>query len=411
MKRIGLFGFGQVGQGLFEIIKEVGYESARIEKIAVRNPTKKRSVDLSYFVFDPNQILNDPKIDIVVEAIDIADEAFEIVRQALLKGKPVVTANKKMLAQHLGELLELQKETGTPLLYEGAVCGAIPVIQTIEKYFSREKLRSVQGIFNGTSNYILSKIFNENLNYRTALKQAQKLGFAETDPTNDVQAFDPKFKTIILAKHAFGVLLSTDDVINFGIDNLKDSDINYARENQLRIKVLPTLFSEGNDFFAYVLPHFVGPGSMFFGVENEFNAVEIDAPFAGKQFYYGRGAGSLPTGAAVFNDVQDLIEGKVYPYTKSASTTVQTGELILEVYLRYTREEIKDAIPFEKISKGFISPEYSFVIGTVSLSDLSRFIGLIQESGSSIIATGKREVRQLSAVNKEVREKVKILTV
>jgi homoserine dehydrogenase len=410
MKRIGLFGFGQVGQGLFEIIKEVGYEAARIEKIAVRNPTKKRSINLNYFVFDPNEILNDPQIDLVVEAIDIADEAFEIVRQALLKGKPVVTANKKMLAQHLGELLELQKETGTPLLYEGAVCGAIPVIQTIEKYFSREKLRSVQGIFNGTSNYILSKIFNENLNYQTALKQAQKLGFAETDPTNDVQAFDPKFKTIILAKHAFGVLLRTDDVINFGIDNLKDKDIEYARANQLRIKVLPTLFSEGTDFFAYVLPHFVGPGSMFYGVENEFNAVEIDAPFAGKQFYYGRGAGSLPTGAAVFNDVQDLIDGRVYPYTKSNQNTSEQGDLILEVYLRYTNENIKEAIPFEKISKGYISPEYSYVIGTVSLINLSPFISIIQESGSSIIATGKREVRPYSHAQVWENDELKILT-
>jgi homoserine dehydrogenase len=171
------------------------------------------------------------------------------------------------------------------------------------------------------------------------------------------------------------------------------------------------LIQEHTDFFAYVLPHFVNSGSLFFGVENEFNAVEIDAPFAGTQFYYGRGAGSLPTGAAVFNDVQDLIKGKVYPYFKSNSATTPRSDLFIEVYLRYTDERTKDAIHFDKISKGYISPDYNFVIGLVSIKELSKHISSIQKSGSSVIATGKRVFRSLESLGAENKEKQEVVAI
>src|SRR5690606_9927635 len=154
---------------------------------------------------DANAVLDDPEINTVVELIDDADAAFEIVARALRSGKNVVSANKKMIATHLKELVEIQNQHGTSLLYEGAVCGSIPIIRNLEEYYDNELLHSVSGIFNGSSNYILSKIFNENLAYETALRQAQDLGFAETDPTLDVGGFDPKFKLAIVASHAYGL--------------------------------------------------------------------------------------------------------------------------------------------------------------------------------------------------------------
>jgi len=394
MKRIGLFGFGQVGQGLFNIIRETNYKGAKIEKIAVKNRVKNRLANAELFVFDKNDILNDPNIDIVVEAIDNADEAFEIVKSALEKGKAVVTANKKMIAEHFEDLIDLQALNNTPILYEGSVCGAIPIIQNIEKYFSHEELKSVQGIFNGTSNYILSKIFTEKLDYKTALKQAQELGFAESDPTSDVQGFDAKFKTIILAKHSFGVLLKPKDVINYGIDTLSETDIQFARDNKQKIKVLPTILNEKGNIFSFVLPHFVQESSLFYTVENEFNAVQIEAPYTGTQFFYGRGAGSLPTGAAVFNDVQDIVRGQFYPYSKGSNhNEAPSDELFIEIYLRYTQESVKDSLEFEHISRGYISPEYSYIVGLISLQNLALGIDKIRKSKSTIIATGRREFK------------------
>src|SRR5690606_8684204 len=199
--KLGIFGFGVVGQGLYDIIKtkELNLE---IKKFVIKHPEKKRTLPQELFHTDPDDILEDPEINTVIELIDDAEVAFEIVSKALKNGKNVVSANKKMIATHLKELVEIQQTHNTSLLYEGAVCGSIPIIRNLEEYYDNELLHSVSGIFNGSSNYILSKIFNENLAYETALRQAQDLGFAETDPTLDVGGFDPKFKLAIVASHA-----------------------------------------------------------------------------------------------------------------------------------------------------------------------------------------------------------------
>jgi homoserine dehydrogenase len=188
---IGLFGFGVVGQGLHDIIstKDLNIE---IRKIAIKNPDKVRSLPETLFTTDGNVILNDPQINTIIELINDADAAYEIVTRALKSGKNVVSANKKMIAEHLDELVELQQKYGSSLLYEGSVCGSIPIIRNLEEYYDNELLHSISGIFNGSSNFILSKIANEGLEYAEALKQAQDLGFAEKDPILDVGGYDPK---------------------------------------------------------------------------------------------------------------------------------------------------------------------------------------------------------------------------
>src|ERR1700759_5588270 len=226
---IGLFGFGVVGQGLYDIIKTKNL-NLEIKKIAIKNPEKKRSLPTELFTTDRDVILNDPEINTIVELINDTEAAYEIVSRALSSGKNVVSASKKMIANYLEELIDLQHKYGTSLLYEGAVCGSIPIIRNLEEYYDNELLHSISGIFNGSSNYILSKGFLEGLDYASALKLAQDLGFAETDPTMDVGGFDAKFKLVIAESHAYGVVVKPEEVFNLGIQSLSAYDLQYARE-------------------------------------------------------------------------------------------------------------------------------------------------------------------------------------
>ncbi|HEY0897640.1 MAG TPA: homoserine dehydrogenase, partial [Sphingobacteriaceae bacterium] len=313
---IGLFGFGVVGQGLHDIIrtKDLNLE---IKKIVIKDPAKQRSLSPGLFTTDAAEVLNDPDINTVIELINDAEAAYHIVTEALKKGKNVVSANKKLIATHLKELVALQKEYGTSLLYEGAVCGSIPIIRNLEEYYDNELLHSVSGIFNGSSNYILSKIFNENLDYNTALKQAQDLGFAETDPTLDVGGFDAKFKLTIATGHAYGLFIDPDKILNIGIQNFSAADLQYAREKNLKIKLVPTARkTDDNTLVTYVLPKLIPQTDFLYNVENEYNGVIVQAAFADQQFFFGKGAGGHPTGSAVLSDIAALRYSYQYEYKK-----------------------------------------------------------------------------------------------
>src|ERR1700743_1673568 len=294
---IGLFGFGVVGQGLYDIIK-TKHLNLEIVKIAIKDANKERSLPAHLFTTDRDELLNNPEINTIVELINDTEAAFEIVSRALKSGKNVVSSSKKMLALHLEELIELQHIHGTSLLYEGAVCGSIPIIRNLEEYYDNELLHSISGIFNGSSNYILSKGYLENLDYDTALKQAQDLGFAETDPTMDVGGYDAKYKLIIAASHAYGVIVKPEDVLNIGIQNLSASDLQYAREKGLKIKLVPVAKElDDRHVGMFVLPKFVSPDEFLYNVEYEYNGVTVQAAFADQQFFFGKGAGGHPPGS------------------------------------------------------------------------------------------------------------------
>jgi homoserine dehydrogenase len=201
---IGLFGYGVVGESLYHVLQHSKTIDATVKKICVKQKNKKRTLPKNIFTFNKEDIINDKEINLVVELIDDAEEAYDIVKKCLISKKAVVSGNKKMLAYHLDELIELQKKTETALLYDASACGSIPVIRNIEEYYDNDLLKSVTGILNGSSNFILSRIFNDGLDYQTALKQAQDLGFAESDPSLDVDGFDALYKLIIIATHALG---------------------------------------------------------------------------------------------------------------------------------------------------------------------------------------------------------------
>ncbi|PWG82284.1 homoserine dehydrogenase [Pararcticibacter amylolyticus] len=369
---IGLFGFGVVGQGLHDIIrtKDLNLE---IKKIAIKNPEKKRSLSPELFTTDASVILNDPEINTVVELINDTEAAFQIVSTALKNGKNVVSASKKMIALHLEELIHIQEEYGTSLLYEGAVCGSIPIIRNLEEYYDNELLYSVRGIFNGSSNYILSKIFNENLDYGTALKQAQDLGFAETDPISDVGGFDPKYKLVIAASHAYGIITRPEEVLNIGIQTLSSKDIQYAREKNYKIKLVPTALEFGErQVVLYVIPKLIHSADFLYNVENEYNGVIVQAAFADQQFFFGKGAGGHPTGSAVLSDIAALRYGYKYEYKKYRTNRgfVQSNDYTLNVYLRYDDESVIERLGFKEITERFYAPDFKYVIGKIELSNL-----------------------------------------
>jgi homoserine dehydrogenase len=369
---IGLFGFGVVGQGLYDIIKTKNL-NLEIVKIAIKNQEKERSLPKELFTTNRDEILNNPEINTIVELINDTEAAFEIVSRALSSGKNVVSASKKMIAIYLKELIELQHKHGTSLLYEGAVCGSIPIIRNLEEYYDNELLHSISGIFNGSSNYILSKGYLEGLDYDTALKQAQDLGFAETDPTMDVGGYDAKFKLVIAASHAYGVVVNPDDVLNIGIQNLAAQDLQYAREKKLKIKLVPVAKElDDKNVAMFVLPKFVNESEFLYNVEYEYNGVTVQAAFADQQFFFGKGAGGHPTGSAVLSDIAALRYNYQYEYKKAKETNdLQfTNDIEINIYLRYEDESLVNALEFQHIHERFYSGDYKFVIGRVNLQKL-----------------------------------------
>ncbi|TKB97547.1 homoserine dehydrogenase [Pedobacter cryophilus] len=387
---IGLFGFGVVGQGLYDITVS-RHLNLEFKKIAIKDPSKKRTLPQELFTTDKWEILNNPEINTIIELINDAEAAYEIVTYALKNGKNVVSANKKMIANHLEELVAIQHEYGTSLLYEGAVCGSIPIIRNLEEYYDNELLYAVSGIFNGSSNYILSKVFNENQTYDAALKKAQDLGFAETDPLLDVGGYDSKYKVTIAAAHAYGLFVNPDDILNIGIQNLQTSDLQYAREKGQKIKLVPVAKKQNdNEVSIYVLPKLVKKEDFLFNVENEYNGVSVQAAFADQQFFFGKGAGGHPTGAAVFSDISALRYDYRYEYKKTLIEEKVTfnNEEILQVYLRFNQEDLVEKLPFIDIEERYSSREYHYVIGSIKLSDIIEAKDLILSDGAFIADTG-----------------------
>jgi homoserine dehydrogenase len=398
---IGLFGFGVVGQGLYDISvsRSLNFE---FKKIAIKDANKKRTLPQELFTTDKWEILNDPEINTIIELINDAEAAYEIVTYALKNGKNVVSANKKMIAQHLEELVAIQRENGTSLLYEGAVCGSIPIIRNLEEYYDNELLFGVSGIFNGSSNYILSKVFNDNQTYDAALKEAQDLGFAETDPTLDVGGYDAKYKVAIAAAHAYGLFVNPNEILNIGIQNLQTSDLQYAREKGQKIKLVPVAKKQNDhEVSIYVLPKLVKKEDFLFNVENEYNGVSVQAAFADQQFFFGKGAGGHPTGAAVFSDISALRYDYRYEYkkTKIEKKVSFNNEEILQVYLRFNQEDLVEKLPFLDIEERYSSREYHYVIGSIKLSDIIAAKDLILQDGAFIADTGNFTRPEITQIN------------
>lgn len=391
--RIGLFGYGCVGQGLHDVLNASSGFRADIVKICVRDREKERRIPMSYFTFDKNDILDNESINLVVELIDDAEEAFNIVSAAVRKGKNVVTANKLMVANHFAELVEMQEKYGVSVLYEASAGASIPIIRNLEEYYDNELLHSVRGILNGTTNYILTRMYSEGLDYNEALNDAKAKGFAESDPRLDVEGYDAKYKICIITGHAYGLIINPQEVFNYGISSISQDDIRYAREKGLKIKLLSYAAKVNeNTITSYVLPRFISTDKHLYYVDNEYNGIIAEAAFADKQFFSGKGAGGHPTGSAVLSDISANSFGYRYEYKKWAQGTITnyTRDHKLEIYLRYSDAKDLELFHFDSISEDFKSLDYKYVIGIINLEQLYSLRDRLSGMDIFIAGTGRK---------------------
>lgn len=373
--RIGLFGFGTVGQGIFQVIAHAPNAHAEIRRICVRDLSKPRAVkaDPALFTDRAEDILEADDIDLIVEVIDNADNAYSIVKRALSKGIPVVSGNKAMLARHMPELIHLQLQHDTALLYDASSCGSIPVIRNLEEYYDNDLLLEVKGILNGSSNYILSRVFDHGEDYAAALAKAQALGFAESDPTFDIEGFDSLFKLVIITVHAFGLYVSPSDILTLGISRIHDADIRYAREKGVKIKLVAQVAKvDAGRIAMFVMPEFVRPGKYIYSVDDEYNGVVIRGQCYDRQFMFGKGAGSLPTASSILSDIMARRHGYRYEYKKMhyIDRPEYTTDVTLRIYVRFADTPVPELLPFSKIHEQYISDESCYVIGDINLRDL-----------------------------------------
>lgn len=370
---IGLFGFGVVGEGLYRVLKQTPSLKAEIRKVCIKHPGKKRNAPEELFTTNKDELLFDKDINVIVEVIDDADAAFDIVTTAFKNGKAVVSASKKMIAEHLPEILALQKETGLPFLCEAAACASIPVIRNLEEYYDNDLLHGIKAIVNGSTNFILTKMFEDKLDYTEALLLAQQLGFAESNPKLDVEGYDALNKWTFLLTHAYGIVTKAENIVFTGIQNIQGSDAAVAKEKSFDIKLVAQAQKLKNGkVAAFVLPQFVPHDDHLSFVKNEYNGVVIESGFADKQFFYGKGAGSFPTASAVLSDISALRYDYHYEYKKLYYHT--PGELTNDFYVRaYVSFNQLADVPkeeFEWIEEWHGGQDRSWFIGVINFDKL-----------------------------------------
>jgi homoserine dehydrogenase len=387
--KIGLFGFGVVGEGLYKVLAQTSSLNASIKKVVIKHPEKKRDAPAELFTTNANDILEDDDINVVVELIDDAVAAHHIVTTALGKGKSVVSANKKLIAEHLDELIQLQQKHNTSFLYEAAACASIPVIRNLEEYYDNDLLQSVSGIVNGSTNFILTKILNEQVEFIEALLQAQQLGFAESNPSLDVLGVDAVNKLTILLVHAYGIVTTPQSLLYSGIQNIQLGDAKIAAEKDQQIKLIAHAgkLKNGN-IAAYVLPQFITKESQLHNVANEYNGVVIESGFADKQFFYGKGAGSFPTASAVLSDISALRYDYRYEYKKKNHHVPATlsNDYHLKVYVSFSNIDHIKKDAFEWIEEWHSGQQRSYLVGVIQVQQLLQDDWWKQHTVSLILA-------------------------
>ena len=359
--RVGLLGCGHVGSALVGLIAERN-DAIRaaadvrfdIVKVAVRNPSRQRDlpVDPSLFTTDARAVVDDPTVDVIVEVIGGIEPARSLIVEALKAGKPVITANKELLANVGSELYDLAAANGVDLLFEAAAAGAIPIVRPLRESLLGEDVRRVIGIVNGTTNYILSRMDDDGASYHDALAEAQQRGYAERDPTADVEGYDAGAKAAIMASLAFGLNVVAGDVYHEGISAITQDDIVFARHFGYTIKLLAIAqrFNEsaddtGPEVGVTVYPAMVAHTHPLASVRGSFNAVFVECAAAGELMFYGRGAGGTPTASAVLGDLIDaslnLRRSTFHPVPAGRRARIRAVDLLQSAY--YINLETVDA--------------------------------------------------------------------
>lgn len=372
--KIGLLGLGQVGSGVYSILKSKAGNLARrngilfeIEKIAVRHPGKKRLVRAkrTELTRDARSLVRNPEVDVIIELIGGIHPAKELILSALRSGKDVVTANKALLAEHGRELFRVARNLGRNIFFEASVGGGIPVIKVIREGLIANKIRAVHSIINGTSNYILTKMSEENLDFKEALGLAQKKGYAERDPRLDIEGIDAAHKLTILASLVFGGWVNFKDIYVRGISSIRSEDIAFANEFGYRVKLLAVAKKTIHGIEAHVQPTLLPKAHVLSNVNGSYNAVLLQGDEVGDILLYGRGAGSRPTGSAVVSDLVDL--ARLSEENGMFSPNLSPIELA-----RITSLESRYYLRFHVIDRPGVLAKISDVLGKhkISISDV-----------------------------------------
>ena len=314
MVNVAILGYGTVGSGVVEVLKT---NTESINKKAGKKINLKYVLDLRDFpgdivedvlTHDIEDILNDPEVKVIAEVMGGIEPAYTYVKRALLSGKSVVTSNKELVAQHGAELLEIARQKNINFLFEASVGGGIPIIRPLNQSLTADEIYEITGILNGTTNFILSKMADEGLDFETVLKEAQEKGYAERNPEADVEGYDACRKIAILSSLAFGMHVDFSDIYTEGITKITDRDMAYAKELGLDIKLLATSKKIDRRVYAMVSPMMIGRDHPLSNVNGVFNAIFVKGNVIGDVMFYGKGAGKLPTASAVVADMVDAVK-------------------------------------------------------------------------------------------------------
>lgn len=383
MIKIAVLGYGTVGSGVVEVI-QTNQEviNARIgEELDIKYILDLREFPGSpvehLIVHDFEQILNDEEVKIVVEVMGGIEPAYTFVKKSLLAGKSAVTSNKALVAKHGAELLAIAKEKNLNFLYEASVGGGIPIIRPLATSLTGDVVEEITGILNGTTNYMMSKMFTEDADYDAVLKEAQDLGFAERDPSADVEGHDACRKIAILSSIISGKTVDFEDIYTEGITKITLTDIQYAKAMGMKIKLLASCNREGERVCAIVAPHMVSKEHPLYNIEGVFNAVFVKGNMLGDSMFYGSGAGKLPTASAV---VGDIVEAAKNPAKSMMATwdaekleLIEKADTTKKFFVRFKgteaewREKLQDAfgtIEVMNLAEG--NDEFAFVTEVMS---------------------------------------------
>ena len=360
--KIGLLGHGTVGSGVRKIINEKNTKEIselEISKILVRY---EKDITDKRMTVDIHDIVDDPAIDVVVECIGGDEPAFSYVQAALFNGKHVVTSNKKMLVNHLGELLETARTRGVCLKYEAACGGGIPWMSNLDRTKRIDDIDSFRGIFNGTTNYILSKMSDEGSEFAVALKEAQDCGYAEFDPSDDIDGMDTAYKVVLSSCKGFGILANIQDIDIYGIRHISAKDIAYACKHGYVCKLIGSGVKSDRSVSGTVIPTFIPKQNIFATIPANFNAIESDSKTLGKMTYVGQGAVSYPTAHAVVQDLIDLVLHQDTEVSFGVSVCVDNKSRVSSFYVRSVNLNRMEEVIEERIDEDTcITKRMSFV--------------------------------------------------
>jgi len=392
--KVGIIGLGTVGSGVYKTLQNFK-DLVEIKKISVRNINKPRNIenlDESLLTENSEEIVNDSDIDVVVEVMGGVNPALSLIKQAINNKKHIVTANKELLAKHGEELFQLAKENNTVILYEAAIAGGIPLIMPVKTILRANNITKIDAILNGTTNYILTKMDEDNAPYEKVLKEAQELGYAETDPTGDVEGFDAAYKIVTLATIAFNKRIKLNGIYREGITKITDKDIKFANEFGYKIKLIATAKIDENGYAdVRVHPMLVPKEHVLATINNVTNAVMLSGKPVGEVIFTGPGAGEMPTASSVVGDILSLAAeiGKTdYPLPmmrcnhNEEAKRIDIGETKNRYYISLNTENIPGTIG---------------IIGTICGKHKINLSDILQKSSNKNTA----EVVVITALSKE----------